>query len=219
MDAAPREIQARQPRARPRTAERRHPAVRGPAVERPARRRKQPLELRRPGDRPRRLADRQAAGGEPPAHRVVASGDLLRAQGGAGGRRVDEAEQGFRSGGRHAVVASILRADIDGGIARQAAGAEVGELGGVVGREEDVVAHEVEPGRPARHREGHGRERTVTGRHRIDRPGRARSEQPVGEGRHVGIRHHRVAGSRSPVASVTPVTRPPSTVMPVAAMP
>ena len=133
MDAAPREIQSRQPRPRPRPLERGHPAVRGAAVEGAARRREQgrsnPAGSVVTG-RPARSAG-SARGQQPPSQVGLASTRSPRASRGAlaGGRGVDEAEQALgtgRSEGRR--VAAILRADIDRGVGRQSALAQVVEL-------------------------------------------------------------------------------------------
>ena len=79
-------------------------------------------------------------------HFPVRGGSILRRMI-AIGRGIDEQQEPLRPA---LMPLAVLRADIDGGCRRQLVTLEnIGELGRIVGREEDVVAHEIETARPS----------------------------------------------------------------------
>ena len=128
MGAAPRQIQSRNSGPRARALERGHPSVRTAAVQRAARRRKQPVEIRRVVAcvvsgcrsicRPHRSSVPNVVSRivPPPLHRIAMPVAI--------GRRVDQDQQPFsRSPPVAASASAILRADINGRAPRQAADA------------------------------------------------------------------------------------------------
>ncbi len=135
---------------------------------------------------------RQASALQRGVYRLRALLDLrLGKRGGvAGGGGVDDDLEPLgsaRARARARFGVAILRADIDGRVGGDAAGGEVGEFGGRVAREEDVVAKERKTERGAVRAPHQRRKRAAPRRLRRNRGTRRRAERAVRERGGIGV--------------------------------
>ena len=124
------------------------------------------------------------------------------------GRCVDEDQQSFRTGRDGVLVVAILRADIDRRfIWRDATRKNVVELGGIIAREEDVMPAQRETARLGEQAPSHGGQRAGRGWDCHGCMADRHAEQPVATAPTSAFTMTASAAMRSPLASLTPLTR------------